>query len=467
MKPLNLDNKPCSPISSNCVIWQGPDIPCIKLCTGDTVSDVIAKLATELCTVLDILNVTNYDLSCFNLVGCGPNDFQALVQFLIEQICALQNPTTTTVTNTDRSEALVTVADCFVVSGVTVMTVSEYAQAIGTKVCSLVSQIAAINLAITSLDIRVTALEGEPAPTFVLPSILVNCTLSPSVLAGNSYTIDLVLNALINTSTTGYCSLLSATGTPASIIAAVQSQCIADSDDTLTSGVPFATAYAGSWVDNGDLSTAADAINNLWLVVCDIYTAFASLTPPTSSVTAGNGIAVTTTTVGVNTNYQVAYVEKPILSVLLAPPANLNKTVPGLGTGRLCDGSIQLMTTIQQNTFSPTDYNSSTGIFTIPTTGIYTLSFWVHYSRESGTGWYDAAVPGMFIAGIMSPTGCNFYCANNVTPAVIMQHLDITGVTTTKLTAGQQVCLKVINLTNYNYATVVGDIVQMSIKRVN
>jgi hypothetical protein len=449
------------------VIWQGPDIPCIKLCTGDTVSDVIAKLATELCTVLDTLNVTNYDLSCFNLVACGPNDFQALVQFLIDQICALQNPTTTTVTNTDRSEALVTVADCFVVNGVTVMTVAEYAIAIGNKVCSLVSQIAAINLAITSLDIRVTALEAAPDPTFTLPSILVNCTLSPSVLAGNSYQIDIVLNALINNTTTGYCSLLSATGTPASIIAAVRSQCILDSYNTLTTGVPFATAYAGSWVNNASLSTAANAINNLWLVVCDIYRAFSSLNPRTSSVTAGNGITVTTTTAGVNTNYQVAYVEKPFFSALLAPPANLNRTSPGLNTGRLCDGSIQIMTTIQQNTFSSTDYDSATGIFTIPTTGIYTLSFWVHYTRETGTGWYDAAVPGMFTAGIMSPTGCNFYCVNNATPVVTMKHLDITGALTTKLTAGQQLCLKVINLSNYNYTTVAGDIVQMSIQRVN
>ena len=62
MKPLNLDNSPCSPTSSNCVIWQGPDLACIKLCKGDTVSDVIAKLATELCTIMDMLNVTNYDL---------------------------------------------------------------------------------------------------------------------------------------------------------------------------------------------------------------------------------------------------------------------------------------------------------------------------------------------------------------------------------------------------------------------
>ena len=44
MKPLNLDNRPCSPISSNCVIWQGPDITCIKLCTGECGANEHAKL---------------------------------------------------------------------------------------------------------------------------------------------------------------------------------------------------------------------------------------------------------------------------------------------------------------------------------------------------------------------------------------------------------------------------------------
>ena len=47
MKPLNLDNSPCSPISSNCVIWQGPDISCINICKGDTVSDVVAALTSS------------------------------------------------------------------------------------------------------------------------------------------------------------------------------------------------------------------------------------------------------------------------------------------------------------------------------------------------------------------------------------------------------------------------------------
>jgi len=282
MKPLNYDNSPCSPISSNCVIWQGPDIPCIKLCAGDTISDVIFKLATELCTVLDTLNVTNYDLSCFNLTACGPNDFQALIQFLIEQICALQtevttvsDPATSPITNnTTRStgaDALVTVAPCFVVGGVTVMTVSEYAQAIGTKVCSLVTQISTIESNITSLDVRVTALESAPAPTFTLPSIPVDCTLSATIVSPGNYTIDAVLNALVNDNTYGYCALKAATGEASDISAAVLSQCITDADTSLVFGTAFSVAYAGTWVTSSNLDTAADAINNLWIAICDVY----------------------------------------------------------------------------------------------------------------------------------------------------------------------------------------------------
>ena len=281
MKPLNYDNSPCSPISSNCVIWQGPDIPCIKLCSGDTISEVVYKLALELCTVLDTLNVTNYDLSCFNLTACGPNDFHALIQFLIDRICALQNevdtisdPATSPIVNVPKStsaDTLVTVAPCFVVGGVTVMTVSEYAQAIGTLVCSLVSQISIINANITNLDVRVTALESAPAPSFTLPSIPVDCTLSGTIVSPGSYQIDSVLNALINDDTYGYCALKAATGEAAAISAAVLSQCIADTDLSLEFGTQFQVAYAGTWITSGSLNTAADAINNLWIAICDIY----------------------------------------------------------------------------------------------------------------------------------------------------------------------------------------------------
>lgn len=152
------------------------------------------------------------------------------------------------------------------------MTVSQYAQAIGTKVCSLVSQIAALNLQLTNLDIRVTALEAAPVPTFTLPNIPVQeCDLSSTITAPGSYPMDDVLEALINDTTFGFCALRATTGMPSEILAAVQSQCIDDSDISLVFGTPFSTAYAGTWIPVVTVDTLADAINNIWISLCDVY----------------------------------------------------------------------------------------------------------------------------------------------------------------------------------------------------
>ena len=280
MRPLNLDNSPCSPISSNCVIWQGPDIPCIKLCTGDTISDVVFKLATELCTVLDILNVSNYDISCFNLVACGPNDFQALIQFLIEQICSIQNevaiisdPATSPVgtTRSTPADTLVTVADCFVVGGVTVMTVAEYAIAIGNKVCSIIDQITIINAQIIDLEIRVTTLENTPIPTPVTPSFTLGCQIG-SLPGGSTNFINTILQEFINNV---WCSYVAATGSTSDILSAVAAICITDTDLQLTNGAAFSTNPF--WIQNSSYSTLSDAVNNLWVALCDVYNYSSSL----------------------------------------------------------------------------------------------------------------------------------------------------------------------------------------------
>jgi hypothetical protein len=299
MKPLNLDNSPCSPISSNCVIWQGPDIPCIKLCNGDTVSDVIHKLATELCIIMETLKVSNYDLSCFDLAACPPSTFEELIQFLINKICELNlkvdavtgvNIVTTGTTRSTTADTLITVAPCFIVGTTTVMTISEYAIAMGTAICGIVNQITAIINSITNLDVRVTVLENTPTPPFTMPSISVSCDLSASVVSPGTYTITDVLDALVNDSTYGYCALTSTTGLPADILAAVQSQCIDDTDTSLVYNTPFSIAYLGLWVPIASTNTVADAITNIWIALCDVYNYVSSL-----SVTGdtSNTIAVT------------------------------------------------------------------------------------------------------------------------------------------------------------------------------
>jgi hypothetical protein len=282
MKPLNLDNRPCSPISSNCVIWQGPTLDCIDLCTGDTISDVVAKMATELCTLLDQTNVTNYDLTCLGITACGPKDFQALIQLLIDKICELQGTPVPDIKVNGCPDCLVSVAPCFVENGQTTMQLLDYVQMIANKICDLIESIADLQTQIDNIDIRVTILEETPPPSFTLPSIAVDCTLSDGVIVGgNAYTIDLILNALVNDDTYGYCALLGATGLPADIISAVSGACITSTTPTLSNApVPFGTEYLGSWVNTP--TTVADAITNIWIVLCDIYEYLQS---PTLNVT--------------------------------------------------------------------------------------------------------------------------------------------------------------------------------------
>ena len=263
MKPLNLDNKPCSPISSNCVVWQGPDIPCIQLCTGDTVSDVVSAMATELCTILDTLKVSNYDLTCFNLQACGPEDFQALIQFLITKICELEGVTPETKDIPSCPDCVVSVAECFVTGTQTTMQLVDYVQLIGERVCSIITEISLIQAQITDILIRVTNLENAPVPTFTLPTFTLSCTVGS--LTGDQ-AIDTVLIEFINNV---WCPFYAETGTTAELNAAGNQKCIDDTDVQLNTKTAFSTNP--NWILDANYDTLADAINNIWVVLCDVW----------------------------------------------------------------------------------------------------------------------------------------------------------------------------------------------------
>ena len=102
MIPSNLghtNNNGCgTSTSSNCVIWQGPDIPCLNLCNGDTVSSVIAKLGEQLCHVIDTLNnqtgaeinIADFNFACLTeQTGTTPQDFTGLVDLITQELCTL------------------------------------------------------------------------------------------------------------------------------------------------------------------------------------------------------------------------------------------------------------------------------------------------------------------------------------------------------------------------------------------
>lgn len=91
MLPINKNNSPCDPVSSNCVIWQGPDLPCVDICTGDSISAVIAGLCDQLVVLQECcasgggsIDITNINQT--TLEGGPATTIDQLIQLIIDNI---------------------------------------------------------------------------------------------------------------------------------------------------------------------------------------------------------------------------------------------------------------------------------------------------------------------------------------------------------------------------------------------
>jgi hypothetical protein len=261
----------CNPISSNCVVWQGPDIPCINICTGDTVSDVVAKLATELCTVLDQTSLTNLDLSCLNLNSQDvPADFSELQQLIIDEICSLGGRCTALEggggSGGSSSTVTATLPVCLQYTNqqndlVSVLPIDDYAELVAARVCTLLSNIATINSTLVSHNNRITVLENATSTGSTIPQVTPNCVL-PSVLTD----IDDVVEALEEQ----FCNLRTVTGTSTELLASTTYQCPGLNVDNRLAGTGTMSTLEG-W--NSNPTTLAQSLTNMWLTICDIRAA--------------------------------------------------------------------------------------------------------------------------------------------------------------------------------------------------
>lgn len=264
----------CNPVSSNCVIWQGPDIPCINLCKGDSVSDVVAKLAEKLCTILDQLDISVYDLSCFDPVCPTPQNFQDIVQFLLDKVCELSQQTSNPV-DPGCPDCEVTIAQCFQEKDflgnlIVSLQLKDYVIKIGNEICTLLTTISTIQTSIQDLDARVTYIEENCCDTGPVDITVPSASCISGV--SNMPIVDFVVQL-----ETAFCALQAITGTPSALYNAIGYEC---------SGLPAArpvdpaqlapsmSAIAG-WTINP--ATLAESYINLWLTVCDMRAAIVDL----------------------------------------------------------------------------------------------------------------------------------------------------------------------------------------------
>jgi hypothetical protein len=158
--PINKKSGGCATVLASCVIWQGPDLCCINLCTGDMVSDVVAKIAEKLCAVINVLNPKSYDISCITDTPCGVDNFQDLINFLIEQICELRNAESV-INNTQTYNPDISTATCFQAEYGNVMSLLDYVSAIGVRLCNQQVQITTLTNGLSQASQRITQLEEQ------------------------------------------------------------------------------------------------------------------------------------------------------------------------------------------------------------------------------------------------------------------------------------------------------------------
>lgn len=267
----NTADQGCSPVSSNCVIWQGPNLSCINLCKGDTVSDVVYKVATQLCTLQTELDLSDLDLSCLVSFCSSANPapttqtLAAVLEFIIEKVCCLNTRCTVLEGGSSGSsftEPTLSLPTCLQYTNaqgqnVTQLVHNQYTLTLATKFCELKGVVDTHTTQISGLNTRVAALENTTAED--LPQISIQC------LTGSSALVD--LDDALDTVSDELCALKSVLGSNTSITAAAAKQCTSLSNLPALSVTGNMSALTG-W--KSTVTNLSDSINNLWLTVCDM-----------------------------------------------------------------------------------------------------------------------------------------------------------------------------------------------------
>lgn len=265
----NTAEKGCSPVSSNCVVWQGPNLSCINLCNGDTISDVTYKIATQLCTVKDELDLTDLDLSCLVNFCAATNPaptektLSAVLEFIVDKVCCLNG----IVENIDLSstyvEPTLSLPSCLQYTDpqsnqlITVLQHNQYTLRLANQYCTLKSTVDGHTSQIATLSSRITTLENEPDPS--LPLVTPTCVLTPG--------ISVPITAVVDELEDSFCRLKSAVGEASSVITAVSNQPTGLAASEALS-VPGIMSQFPNWaIVPGSL---ADSLRNMWITISDI-----------------------------------------------------------------------------------------------------------------------------------------------------------------------------------------------------
>ncbi len=106
MKKTNItDTKGGTRLDSTCVIWTGPDIPCLDICAGDKLDDAVFALADIVCSSVSGVDLATLSIQCLitKLAMTAPLEKNVLniLQVLVDSSCKLKDLVDTVNTRID------------------------------------------------------------------------------------------------------------------------------------------------------------------------------------------------------------------------------------------------------------------------------------------------------------------------------------------------------------------------------
>jgi hypothetical protein len=273
----------CPKISSACVIWQGPNIPCINLCAGDAIDEVVFKLATLLCTISEgIVDVSALDFQCIlDPTSQQPTNLQDSIQLIIDYICSSGNASFLRTANPLLAKSLSTFStgdvlplpQCLYYTDenndlITALPQSEYIVYVATKLCDLTLTVSLHTGSINALNTRVNALQA--AIDAIPPSSSTDIYIISQCASSYAPNLRILIQDAFTNLERNYCNLLSTLGTTDSIINGVNRQIPNLSNLPQLVNTNLYMRQIPGWIPNPN--GIGNSLANLWLTVNDIRT---------------------------------------------------------------------------------------------------------------------------------------------------------------------------------------------------
>lgn len=159
-KPTNTKPTGCVTVPAPCVVWDGPELPGLNICKGDSITMPVYQLAKKLCTVQGYLSLENYDLSSLDLTDCDVNSFIGMIQFLLDKVATLSEEINSGKVQANSLDIDYTVPDCFIADGA-VQNIVDFVANIANKVCSLNASISSLEITAQAHTARMDDLQNQ------------------------------------------------------------------------------------------------------------------------------------------------------------------------------------------------------------------------------------------------------------------------------------------------------------------